>query len=67
MSSQVNNENVPRDVPMSQTLTDREAEQATLADEPRPEKAEPVDVEQADKQAPGAHWRAGEVHEVPYK
>ena len=53
------------------TESNADAEQRTLAENevqgPRPEKVEPVDVEQRGKEPPGAHWSAGEVHEIPHK
>ncbi|KAL5484993.1 hypothetical protein ACEPAI_7635 [Sanghuangporus weigelae] len=56
-----NGSSLGHDVPMAQ-----DAEQATLAEEPRPEKAEPVDIEQRRKHEPGASWQAAEVHEIPH-
>ncbi|KAL5528489.1 hypothetical protein ACEPAF_7625 [Sanghuangporus sanghuang] len=44
----------------------QDPEQATLAEEPRPEKAEPVDLEQRRKHEPGAGWKTAEVHEIPH-
>ena len=44
-----------------------EEEQRTLAEEPRPEKVEPVDIEKGKKHEAGASWKAKEVHEIPHK
>ncbi|KAL5523988.1 hypothetical protein ACEPAG_8161 [Sanghuangporus baumii] len=41
-------------------------EQATLAEDPRPEKAEPADIEQRRKYEPGARWQTAEVLEIPH-
>ncbi|EJD03251.1 MFS general substrate transporter [Fomitiporia mediterranea MF3/22] len=48
------------------TRTPNDPEQRTLAEEPRPEKVEAVDIEQRANDNPGARWRAGEVHEIPH-
>ncbi|KAL5507072.1 hypothetical protein ACEPAH_6528 [Sanghuangporus vaninii] len=38
----------------------------TLAEEPRPENAEPVVIEQRRKHEPGARWQMAEVYEIPH-
>lgn len=46
-----------------------EADQDTLQenDEPRPEKSDPIDIEQRAKEKPMPHWSAVEVQEIPHK
>lgn len=55
---------------VSATKSNADVEHRTLAEnevqEPRHEKVEPIDAEQRGQEPPGAHWSAGEVHEIPH-
>ena len=53
-----------RSSPNQDALAAQDPELTTLAEEPRPDKAEPVDIEQ---RKPGAGWQSAEVQEIPYK
>ena len=52
-------------VPATRTMTDAEA--STLAEEPRPENVEPMDLEKAKKREHGAAWKGNETQEIPHK
>lgn len=55
------------DIQATRTTASADAEVSTLAEEPRPDNAQPLDAEKAHKHQPGGSWKQHETHEIPHK